>query len=344
MPGIHPAGPAASTAAANAPWTRRIRLRHLEVLLTIARHGSLTAAAAALDITQPAVSQWLADIEAAAGARLFERGRRLRPTPFAAPLLAHAERVLQDAQRTLAELQAIRAGGTGRVRIGAMPVATAVLVPSAVLLLRDRAPGIELSLVEGIAATLWAQFDRDELDLLVTRLDARALGSGLPQQQLFQDHHRVVCRPQHALAGRRRVSWRDAARHPWLMPPAGTPLHQALTATFATAGVPLPPSLLTSTAFPANLELLRRSDALALQSGAVAAKSLERGLLAALPLKLVHDTGDVGLVWRDAQPGPVLAAVLQALREAARGGPDPQPGPAAEAGNSPSSSSTRRPT
>jgi DNA-binding transcriptional LysR family regulator len=62
----------------------------------------------ALDITQPAVSQWLADIESAAGARLFERGRRLRPTPFAAPLLAHAERVLQDAQRALGEVQAIR--------------------------------------------------------------------------------------------------------------------------------------------------------------------------------------------------------------------------------------------
>ena len=52
-------------ADAAAPWVRRIRLRHLEVLLTIARHGSLTAAAAALEITQPAVSQWLADIEAA---------------------------------------------------------------------------------------------------------------------------------------------------------------------------------------------------------------------------------------------------------------------------------------
>jgi DNA-binding transcriptional LysR family regulator len=116
--------------AAAAQWTRRIRLRHLEVLLTIARHGSLTAAAAALDITQPAVSQWLADIEAAAGARLFERGRRLRPTPFAAPILAHAERVLQDARRTLAEVQAIRSGGSGRVRIGAMPVATAALVPA----------------------------------------------------------------------------------------------------------------------------------------------------------------------------------------------------------------------
>lgn len=298
------------------PWLRRIRLRHLEMLLTIARHGSLTAAAAALDITQPAMSQWLADIEAAAGAPLFERGRRLRATPFAAPLLGHAERVLQDARRTLAEVRAIRSGGSGRVRIGAMAVATAALVPAVVLRLREQAPGIELSLVQDIAATLWAQLERDELDLLVTRLDARVLGSGLPHRPLFRDRHRVVCRPGHPLAGRRRVAWREAVGFPWLMPPVGTPLHDALHATFAAAGVAPPPAMLTSTAGPANVELLRRSDALLVQSGAVSADALAQGLLAALPLVLVHDTGEVGLVWREAAPGPVLATVLQAFAEA----------------------------
>jgi DNA-binding transcriptional LysR family regulator len=303
-----------STAAQQ--WARRIRFRHLEVLLTIARSGSLTAAASVLDITQPAVSQWLADIESAAGARLFERGRRLRPTPFAAPLLAHAERVLQDAQRALAEVQAIRGGGSGRVRIGAMSVATAALVPDAVLRLRERAPGVELSLAEDIAASLWAQFERNEFDLLVTRLDARALGSGLQQRRLFPDQHRVVCGPQHPLARRKRVTWREAVRYPWLMPPGGTPLHDALKETFAAAGVPPPPAMLTSTSLPANVELLRRSDAIGVQSGAVAASSLAQGRLAALPLKLVHDNGHVGLLWREAIPGPALAAVLQAFVDA----------------------------
>ena len=302
--------------ASAAQWIRRIRLRHLEVLLTIARHGSLTAAAYALDITQPAVSQWLADIEAAAGVRLFERGRRLRPTPFAAPVLAHAERALQDARRTLAEVQAIRSGASGRVRIGAMPVATAALVPAAVLRLRECAPGIELSLVQDIAAGLWLQFERDELDLMVTRLDARALGSGLPQRRLFADRLQVVCRPTHPLATRKRVAWRDAVRYPWLMPPAGSPVHDVLRATLESAGATLPVPMLTSTSMTANLELLRMSDAIGMQSGAMAADALAQGLLVALPLQLVHDTGDVGLVWRDPAPGPALAVVLQALADA----------------------------
>lgn len=295
-----------------------MRLRHLEVLLTIARHRSLTAAAAALDITQPAVSQWLADIEAAAGVRLFERGQRLRPTAYTATLLAHAERVLQDAQRAFAEVTVISAGGSGLVRVGAMRVAAVALLPTVVLRLRVEAPGIELALVEDIAARLWEAFERNELDVLITRLDTRALGSGLPHRKLFADRYRVVCGPQHPLAGRKRVTWREAGRHPWLMPAVGTPLHDALTATFTAAGVVLPSVLLTSASGSANVTLLRQTDALALHSSVVAQSLQDHGTLVALPLTLAHDTGDVGLVWRERTPGPTVDAVLRAFVDASK--------------------------
>jgi len=329
-------------------WTRRIRLRHLEVLLAIARHGSLTAAARSLGITQPAVSQWLADIEAAAGVRLFDRGQRLRPTPFGAPVLAHAERVMQDTQRALAEVATLRGGGSGRVRVGTMQVAAVSLVPATVLRLRAVSPGIELTLVEDVATGLWARFERNELDLLVTRLDARALGSGLPHQRLFADRHRVVCGPDHPLAARRRVTWRDVARYPWLMPTSGTPLHEALCASFASAGVPLPATLLTSISANANLALLRATDALGLQSSAVAAQTHAQRVLVALPLALTHDIGDVGLVWReiDRTPGAALETVLEAFAAANRlgrpGGPG-GPGAPGRPGRSTAAPSPRAP-
>jgi DNA-binding transcriptional LysR family regulator len=294
-------------------WNRRIRLRHLEILLVISRHRSLTAAAAELDITQPAVSQWLADIEAAVGVRLFERSQGLRPTPYAATMLAHAERVLKDAERAIAEVAAIRSGSSGRLRVGATQVATASLVPATVLWLREQAPGIELSLVEDTVARLWAEFERNEVDLLVTRLDVRALGSGLPHRRLFADSYRVVCGPHHPLAGCTQLGWCDVSRFQWLMPPTGTPLHEALSASFASAGIALPPVLLTSVSPAVNLALLRDTEALALQPTAMARRLQTTGELISLPLTLAHDTGDVGLVWREPEPGPVLAAAIRAF-------------------------------
>lgn len=283
--------------------------------MAIARHGSLTATGDALGISQPAVSQWLADIEAAAGAPLFLRGQRLKPTPFAAPLVAHAERVLNDARRTLAELESIHAGGWGRVRIGTMQVGAAALVPAVVLRLRREAPGIGIALVEDVTAGLWSRFERNELDLLVTRLDARALASGLPSRRLFADGHRVICGPRHALARRRRVGWADVASYPWLMPTEDTPLRRAVEASFVNAGLPPPAALVTSVSSVANLTLLALTDALGLMSGVVAERMQRQGLVAALPLTLAPDVGDVGLVWREADPGPALLAVLKAFED-----------------------------
>lgn len=303
----------AETRMGDSAWTRRLRFRHLEVLLSIARHGSLTATGEALGITQPAVSQWLADIEAAAGAPLFQRGQRLKPTAFAAPLLAHAERVLNDARRTMAELQAIQAGGSGRVRIGTMQVGAVALVPAVVLRLQREAPGIGVSLVEDVTAGLWSRFERNELDLLVTRLDARALASGMPCRPLFADRHRVVCGPHHPLARRRRVAWADVARYPWLMPTEGTPLHRAVETCFVNAGLPLPATLVTSVSSLANVVLLEQTEVLGLMSSVVAERMQHKGLVVALPLALSPDVGDVGMVWREAEPGPALAAVLRAF-------------------------------
>lgn len=299
-------------------WQRRIRLRHLEVLRIIAQEGSLTAAAVALDITQPAVSQWLADIEAALGERLFIRGQRLRPTPFAAPVLAHAERVLRDAQHLGEQVRAIREGGTGQVRIGAMQVANVTLVPAMVLQMQKEAPGVELSLVEGTAAELWARFERNELDLLITRLEARALASGLPHRRLFSDHHRVVCKPGHALLRRRRPGWADVAVLPWVMPPADTPLRLAVEATFAAQGLALPPVILASGSSTVLTALLGRTDALAVMSSLAAAHFEAQGALRCLNLTLTHDIGDVGLVWQERQPGAALDLVLSCLERCSR--------------------------
>ncbi len=316
--------------ATSPAWVRRIRFRHLEMLLAIQRHGSLTATADALGITQPAVSQWLADIEAAIGTRLFVRGQRLRATEAAAPLLRHAQRVLADARRVVDEVAAIGLGRLGLVRVGVMQVAAVSLMPATIRTLEQEGVPIELSVVEDVAAGLWGRFERGELDLLITRLDQRALNSPYQRRRLFADEHRVVCAPGHPLARRRKASWADAARYPWVMPPRETPLRGAIEATFVQAGVALPEVRLSSVSMFTNQEVLRRTDWLAVQSSETAALLQRNGLLRSLPLTLTHDIGDVGLVWKaEAAAPPALQRLLDVIeRVAAR----PTSHPAAMAG------------
>lgn len=301
-----------------ADWVSRLKLRHLRVLVAISRHGSLTAAATVLHMSQPAVSKWLADIESALGVPLFVRGRRLRPTVYAEALVRHAETMLGEARRMHEEVEAIHAGASGILRIGTMAVAAPVLLPRAIHRLRYADSALRIVLVEDIAVGLWPRFDRNELDIIVGRLEEHAHTAKYPAESLHVDPYCVIAGPGHPLARARRPTWERAARYPWILPPATTPLRDAIDATFASQGLPAPRPWLESVSFTANQVILRESECLGISSRSVAQHYQSMGVLKALPLDLTSGIRPLSMVWREADPSPTIRRALDALRAVAR--------------------------
>ena len=122
-------------------WTYRLRLRHLQVLLSLASTGNLSQSAAALNTTQPALSKWLKELEEDVGLPLFERhARGLRPTSYGEALIEHARRIEARLDIARDDMQALRAGGSGLVSIGTSGVSAADTVPLAVSRLLERMP------------------------------------------------------------------------------------------------------------------------------------------------------------------------------------------------------------
>ncbi|MEO9147955.1 MAG: LysR substrate-binding domain-containing protein [Burkholderiaceae bacterium] len=295
---------------------RRLRLRHFEILLAIDRHGSLTATAEALGISQPAVSQSLAEIEDALGVQLFLRGRQIKPSPSHSVVLRHARRMVADSFQLQAELRAVTAGALGSVRIGTMLVASAGVLPRALLKIGAQPQAVQIDVVEDTAAGLWARMDRHELDLIVGRLDERAFAPQVRCEALFNDLHCVVAGREHPLSRASKIVWRKAAGYPWILPQANTALRRAIDSTFLEHGLAPPSPQLESTSNTLIQELMRHTDCLAVVSGTAARHFESLGLLAVLPLGLKYDVGPVGMVWDTPDPGPALARVMQALREA----------------------------
>ncbi|VTU20944.1 LysR substrate-binding domain-containing protein [Variovorax sp. RA8] len=296
---------------------RRLRLRHLEILLAVERHGSLTAAAEALGASQPAVSQWLAEVEAALGVPLFLRGRQIRPSPYLPVALRHARRMVADSRQLQQELAAVAAGTLGAVRIGSMLVTSAGLLPRALLALEKQLEPLRIEVVEDTAAGLWARFERRELDLIVGRLDERAFGPHVHSEALFKDPHCAVTGRRHPLLRAAGVTWAKAATHPWILPPQHTALRRAIDATFVEQGLAPPEPWIESTSPTLNQALMRESRCIGVLSGAAAHHYQRLGMLSILPLSLGSDVGPVGMVWDRQEPSPALARVLQALREGA---------------------------
>lgn len=146
-----------------------VDLRHLVALETIARERSFARAATQLGYTQSAVSQQIAALERAAGARLLERPRGrgiVEPTEAGTLLLRHAERIVASLRAAEADLRALASGTKGSLRLGTFQSVGMTVLPSLLSRYRAAWPEVEVTLVESPSPTaLLEQVERGELDL-----------------------------------------------------------------------------------------------------------------------------------------------------------------------------------
>ncbi|MEU5565074.1 LysR family transcriptional regulator [Micromonospora musae] len=258
-----------------------MQIEALDVLRTVARHGSITAAARELRYTQSAVSRQIAALEAEFGVVLFDRlPRGVTLTEEGRHLLPHAEAVLDRLTTARRELDALRGLGAGRLRVGAFPTAVAALVPRALADFRAAYPEVGVSLVEDRTPALLERLLAGDTDLAVvsappdqpldtTRFDLR---------HLLDERLLVAVPRRHALVGRDTVRLAELAEESFIagstdqadplmrasMPPGFRPRIDIVAADWtgklgcvsAGLGVALIPALAVRAA-PADLALLR---------------------------------------------------------------------------------------
>ena len=191
-----------------------MQLQSLEVFRTVARYGSITAAARALRYTQSAVSRQIAALEADLDAVLFDRRPRgVTLTEEGRGLLPHAEAVLDRVATARRDLDAIRGLGGGRLRVGAFPTAVAALVPRALAAFRQAHPDVALALVEGLTPTLLERLVAGDADVVVVSAPPdRPLDRTRFDLHHLLDERMLVAVPRsHRLARRRSVRLAELA-------------------------------------------------------------------------------------------------------------------------------------
>ncbi|MDH4554090.1 LysR family transcriptional regulator [Pseudomonas sp. BN417] len=300
-------------------WTRRLRPRHLQLLVNLAETGSLSDTARQAFTTQPGLSKWLKELEEDAGAVLFERhARGLRPTPEGALLVGHARRILSEMERAQSNLEALREGNTPNVAIGTSPASAPSLVPDAILYFLKRHPKAQVSLQENTMNVLLERLELGQLDVVVGRVDNYQPSASLNSEMLFREPMQVVARPGHPLLQRKGLRWADLYQYDWLLWPQGTPIRTRLDTALSNAGLKPLPCRVESSSLMANLWLMQNSDMLSVASGRVAEHFHGRGLLRRLDFELEAE-GSIGMCWRDEDhPESAVLDLLDSLREAAR--------------------------
>jgi DNA-binding transcriptional LysR family regulator len=196
----------------------RVETQLLEVFRTVARYGSITAAAQTLRFTQSAVSRQIATLEAELGARVFDRlPRGVALTEEGRALLPHAEAVLDRFATARHELDQLRTLRTGRLRVGAFPTAVAALVPQALTAFRADHPDVASSLVEGLTPALLERLGTGDADVAVVSAAPDHPIDGFDLHHLLDERLLVAVASTHRLARRRTIRIAELAEDPFIV-------------------------------------------------------------------------------------------------------------------------------
>jgi len=184
-------------------------LRDLELLVALADGTTMTAAAEALYVSQPALSQRLGKMEDRLGVRLFDRqGRRLVPNAAGRRMLVSARQILADLRTAVRDVQEIRDGHARRVRLTTQCSTTFQWLPPVLSAFRERQPSADLQIIatagdEPIPALL-----EDRVDVaLVTKFDQRM--DQVELTPLFEDEMVAVVAAGHPWVGRPHLTAED---------------------------------------------------------------------------------------------------------------------------------------
>lgn len=291
----------------------RLRMRQVALLLAIGRHGTLRAAAAELGMTQPAATKMLQELEHALGHPLFERaGRGLRLTEGGHCAMGYFQGLQGSLDALTRELEGIELGGTGKLHIGSIMAASPELLSTALLALKQQYPLLSIEITVDTSDRLTDSLRRGELDLVVGRVPEGALDD-MDFRPVADEALSVVANPDHPLAGKPRVAFAELLQHPWILQPAGSPMRDVLEQEFRRNRAPLPRGLIETSSILTTMNLLARSDMIAVLPADVAARYETHRLLACLRYKVRQQLGVFGCLTARGRPLSLPVSQLLAL-------------------------------
>jgi DNA-binding transcriptional LysR family regulator len=228
-------------------------------------HGSFTAAAGALHLSQPAVSQHISTLERELGTRLVVRsvtGARL--TAEGEVALRHALRILQAADAARREIEGLRSGAYAPLRVAAFSTACTYVLPAAASAFRRRHPWVPFEFVDCDAEEALQRVRHADADVAITfdyaahPLDAE----GLTARHLADDPVRIALPERHPAARSAVVDLCELADEPWVSG-TGFGCRESLRTVCGAAGF-APRVALDSNRYPTTLALVGAGHGIAL--------------------------------------------------------------------------------
>jgi len=241
-----------------------LKLSHLRMIVAIDDHRQISAAAAALNISQPAASRMLIEMEGILKAQLCERASRgVQLTQFGRAFARRARTILLELHEVDREISALKSGAGGTVFLGTVTAPAISLAVPAIQQVSAAYPGIEVNVRIETSKVLARELLSARHDFIIARvpddLDPRLFNV----QEIGIEKACLIVRRGHPLAERPIVSLSDLPSYDWVFQPPGTLLRRRVEELFIAAGVPLPTTVVNTASLLLTVALVCSSNAVA---------------------------------------------------------------------------------
>jgi DNA-binding transcriptional LysR family regulator len=292
-------------------------IRQLRYLVALARERHFARAAGACGVAQPTLSAGLRHLEEDLGVLVVERGNRFKGlTQEGERVLAWAQRILADCDALEQELVGARKTLRGRITIGVIPSALAMLAPLTSALL-ERQPGLGIRLLSRSSIEIQRGLDEFELHAGVTYLDNEPLAH-VRSQPLYEERYVLLAARGRGLDGRSAITWSAAAELPLCLLVTEMQNRRIVNAAFAAAGAN-PTPVVETDSIAAMVNHVRETALVAIAPDALVQRLGIDGDFLNIRLESPDLVHTVGLVVPDREPTPPFVTALWTAAQAASG-------------------------
>ncbi|NWC97066.1 MULTISPECIES: LysR family transcriptional regulator [unclassified Pseudomonas] len=282
----------------------RLRYKHLHMLVALSSSQNLHRASQSLNMSQPAATRMLREIEDMFACDLFERlPRGMRPTALGKELIRFAESALNGLDRCAEELMVRQQGGYGYLSIGTIMGAAPDLVMDSIAQIKALNPQMRIRIMGDTSDQVIQLLEQGRIDLAIARRNAATDSEHYSFEPLGNERMLVVVHAGHPLAQRQHLPLAELVSDwPWILQPQASPARIGFDEALQQLALPQPADIIECSSVYSMQQLIQLTDAIMVLSESALRDYLKMGLVVALPVALEVQLAPFGIMLRKGDP------------------------------------------
>ena len=300
---------------------RRLKLRELRILMTVAEAGSMGKAAVQLALSQPAVSKAIAEMEHTLGVPLLDRtAQGVEPTPYGRALLKWAIAVFDDLRQGVREIEFLADPTGGEVRVGCGEIMNAGLLPAVIDRLSRQYPRLVFTVTQapGVAEQ-YRDLRERRVDVVFGRMMTPVEDEDLDSEILFEDPLIVVASAGSKWLRRRKIEPAELIDEPWCLTRYDSAIGPFVAQAFRARGLGVPRLTVRSNSPHLFYAMVHTGRFLSVAPASTLRLSGKRLGLKAVPVDISIPLGPIGIITlKNRTISPVAQLFIDCARKLAR--------------------------